>query len=314
MTGKVDRSFAAPMPATFARVPLYNGTGSKMRAADNRVISVLEQYKVQLADRYSEGEVKAIARTVFSERLGWDPAQLEIRKLEFLSESELLKVYLPLKRLRTGEPMQYVLGEVDFHGLRLGVAPGVLIPRPETEELVDHIVMHVGSPSRILDIGTGSGCIALALKRAFPRSEVVATDVSPAALAMARRNAKQNELSVQLVQHDIHRDDLAALGRFDLIVSNPPYVPRTEEGFLSAQVLEHEPHLALFVEDEDPLLFFRTIGTKAKEVLTSGGWLWFEGHWLHAPEVGELLAGMGYRSVEVLVDLSGNHRFIRAQR
>lgn len=285
-----------------------------MRAADNRVASVLEQYKAQLADRYSEGEVRAIARTVFSERLGWDPAQLEIRKLESLSESELLKVYLPLKRLRAGEPMQYVLGEVEFHGLRLSVAPGVLIPRPETEEQVDHIYRYGGRPSRILDIGTGSGCIALALKRGFAQADVVATDVSKAALAIARRNAEQNEIGVELIAHDILKDDLAALGQFDLIVSNPPYVPRGEEGSLSDQVREHEPHLALFVEDEDPLLFYRTIGRKAKEVLASGGWLWFEGHWLHAPAVGELLTGMGYGAVEVIKDLSGNHRFIRAQR
>ncbi|MEO8588309.1 MAG: peptide chain release factor N(5)-glutamine methyltransferase [Flavobacteriales bacterium] len=285
-----------------------------MRTPDNRVVSVLEQYQAQLADRYSAGEVKAIVRTVFHERLGWDVSQMEIRKFGSLSESELLKVYLPLKRLRAGEPMQYVLGEVDFHGLRIGVGPGVLIPRPETEEMVDHIVRYDPGPSRVLDIGTGSGCIGLAVKRAFPNATVLATDVSPVALEIARRNGALNDLEVEWVLHDILKEDPTSLGRFDLVVSNPPYVPRAEEMGLSEQVRDHEPHLALFVEDEDPLLFYRVIATKAKDVLVEGGHLWFEGHWFHAAGVGALLAELRYTSVEVLNDLSGNQRFIHARR
>lgn len=285
-----------------------------MRIADNRVVSVLEQYHAQLAERYSESEVRAITHTVFCERLGWDRSQIELRKFESLSESELLKVYLPLKRLRAGEPMQYVLGEVEFHGLRLSVAPGVLIPRPETEELVDHIVRSGIMPSSILDIGTGSGCIALALKRALPNARVVGTDVSAVALAIAQRNAERNGLEVDWLLHDILLDDLSPVGQFELVVSNPPYIPRAEEPTLSSQVREHEPHLALFVEDEDPLLFFRTIAAKAKEVLIPGTRIWFEGHWLHAPAVGTVLEEMGYTAVEVMSDLSGHPRFIRAQR
>jgi release factor glutamine methyltransferase len=170
------------------------------------------------------------------------------------------------------------------------------------------------TPTRILDIGTGSGCLALALKRAFPSAEVVATDVSQVALAIAVENAHRNGLEVEFVKHDVLNDDLTALGSFDLVVSNPPYVPRAEEASLTDQVRKHEPHVALFVEDADPLLFYRTIGSKVLDHLTSRGWLWFEGHWLHAPGVGGLLAGMGYSAVEVLKDLSGNHRFIRARR
>ncbi len=288
--------------ATFARV----------RTRDNRVVSVLEQYTSQLADQYSEGEVKAIARAVFSDRLGWDRSQMEMRKFESLSESELLKVYLPLKRLRAGEPMQYVLGEVDFHGLRLQVAPGVLIPRPETEEMVDHIVGSGIAPSRVLDIGTGSGCIALALKRAFPGARVRGTDVSPIALEIAKRNAALNALDVEWIQHDITTEELT--GVFDLVVSNPPYVPRAEESSLAAQVRDHEPHLALFVDDEDPLLFYRTIGEKAIRVLAGGADLWFEGHWAYSRDVGRLLTEIGFASVRVMDDLSGNPRFIHARR
>lgn len=276
------------------------------------MVSVLEQYSSQLAEQYSEVEVKAIARAVFSDRLGWDRSQIEIRKFESLSESELLKVYLPLKRLRAGEPMQYVLGEVDFHGLRLQVAPGVLIPRPETEEMVDHIVRSGIAPSCVLDIGTGSGCIALALKRAFPGAHVRGTDVSPIALEIAKGNAALNDLDVEWLQQDITTEELA--GVFDLVVSNPPYVPRAEESSLSAQVRDHEPHLALFVDDEDPLLFYRTIGEKAIRVLGAGADLWFEGHWAHVRDVGRLLTGIGFDFVEVMDDLSGNPRFIHARR
>lgn len=276
------------------------------------MVSVLEQYTSQLADLYSVGEVRAIASAVFADRLGWDRAQMEIRKFESLSESELLKVYLPLKRLRAGEPMQYVLGEVDFHGLRLQVGPGVLIPRPETEELVDHIVRSGITPSQVLDIGTGSGCIALALKRAFPGARVQGADVSSVALEIARRNAALNGLDVEWIAHNITTDELA--GSYDLIVSNPPYVPRTEEASLTVQVRDHEPHLALFVDDEDPLLFYRIIGAKAFRVLGDGGHLWFEGHWAHSHDVGQMLTRIGFASVQVMDDLSGNPRFIHAQR
>ena len=283
-----------------------------MRTPDNRVASVLEQYRSQLAEQYSESELKAITRAVFNDRLGWDRSQMEIRKFESLSESELLKVYLPLKRLRAGEPMQYVLGEVDFHGLRLRVGPGVLIPRPETEEMVDRIVRSGIAPSRILDIGTGSGCIAIALKRAFPNAMVQATDVSSVALEIARHNGQLNHLEVEWTLHDIMREEI--VGPRDLIVSNPPYVPRAEEASLTTQVRDHEPHLALFVDDADPLLFYRAIGEKAKRVLDPGGHLWFEGHWTHSRDAGGVLSEMGFASVEVMNDLGGNPRFIHARR
>ncbi len=284
-----------------------------MRTADNRVRTLVGLYGTSLAGQYSSGEVKAIVRAVFDHALGWDASQLELRLDEALSESELIKVYAPMERLRAGEPLQYVLGRVHFHGLELEVGPGVLIPRPETEELVQNIIEEGSVPARILDIGTGSGCIALALKRAFPSATVIAIDSSEEALTIAQRNALRNDLDVEWIQADVLSASFA-LPPADLIVSNPPYVPRNEEASLSPQVREFEPHRALFVDDRDPLLFFHVIAKLAVKALPAGGRLFFEGHYIHAPAVEELLWSMDYREVSIESDLSGNPRFIRAER
>lgn len=285
-----------------------------MRVGSNTVEAVLDQYQRDLSALYPAGEVRAIACAVFHDRLGWDAGELMLNRTNALSESELLRVYMPLKRLRAGEPLQYVLGEVEFHGLHVQVDASVLIPRPETEELVDLIIRsRESAPARILDVGTGSGCIALALKHAFPVSTVIGLDVSKAAIDVAERNAAANGLSVEWRVFDVLQEELPA-GRYDLVVSNPPYVPRSEEQDLSPNVREHEPHLALFVDDVDPLLFYRVIGRKALHQLTPSGQLWFEGHYIHSPAVGELLKGMGYSDVQVIKDLSGAPRIIRAVR
>lgn len=285
-----------------------------MRVADNRVISVLSQYREQLGGLYPEGEVKAIVRTVFQERLGWDVAQMEVRKFGSLSESDLLKVYLPLTRLRAGEPIQHVLGHVYFHGLRLRVTPDVLIPRPETEELVEHITSGGFVPTRIVDIGTGSGCIALALKQAFPGASVTGIDISERALEVAASNARLHALGVEFVRADVLDPSWCLPAGTDLVVSNPPYIPRSEEDTLPAHVRAREPYIALFTPDDDSLVFHRAIAAKAIDALPAGGHLWFEGHWKHAPSVGELLSLLGPTSVEVIKDLSGNDRFIHAVR
>ncbi|MFT3885306.1 MAG: peptide chain release factor N(5)-glutamine methyltransferase [Flavobacteriales bacterium] len=284
-----------------------------VRVASNTVEAVLEQYQRDLGTLYERGEVRAIAASVFFDRLGWDAGEVMVNRASALSESELLKVILPLKRLRKGEPLQYVLGSTDFHGLRIGVDRHVLIPRPETEELVDLAIRaQEAPPRRILDIGTGSGCIALALKKAFPAAEVTGMDVSAEALRCASGNGKDLGLDVHWLQADILSPEVA-LPAADLVISNPPYIPQAEEAAMHANVLEHEPHLALFVPDADPLLFYRAIARKALVALPPGGQLWFEGHFLHAPAVAELLRGLGYGSVNVFPDLSGQPRIIRGK-
>ena len=282
--------------------------------ATNTVDAVLHQYQQELAALYAKGEIRAIACAVFYDRLGWDASEIMINREASLSEGELLEVYVPLKRLCTGEPLQYVLGHTEFHGLRIAVDPSVLIPRPETEELVDLIIRsRREGPKRILDIGTGSGCIALVLKKAFPEAEVVGIDASPKALATAKRNEQANGLDVVWMQKDV-LDLNDPIDPCDLIVSNPPYVPRSEEASLAANVREHEPHLALFVEDIDPLLFYRVIAQRALTLLPAGGELWFEGHHIHTPAVGRMIEGLGFGAVRVLQDLSGAPRFIHAVR
>jgi len=284
-----------------------------MRVASNTVNAVLDQYQHDLGALYPASEVRAIAAAVFHHTLGWDLIRLLMDREAALSESELLRVYMPLKRLRTGEPLQYVLGETGFHGLTIGVDPSVLIPRPETEELVDLVHRSGIRPSRILDIGTGCGCIALALKKVFPEAQVTGIDVSEQALLRAMDNGRRNALEVTWLLGDALQADLQ-LPAADLIVSNPPYVPRSEEASLGPHVRAHEPHLALFVDDADPLLFYRAIAVKALDALPSGGALWFEGHHLHSPAVAGLLGQLGYREAECIKDLSGSPRFVRATR
>lgn len=285
-----------------------------MPVAPNTVDDVLKHYQGDLAALYPKSEIRAITCAIFQDRLGWDASHLMLNRQVSLSEGELLKVCLPLERLRTGEPLQYILGHIDFHGLRILVTPSVLIPRPETEELVELIIRsRTEAPERILDIGTGSGCIALALKKAFPEAYVAGIDTSADALDTAERNASASGLSVEWKKIDV-LDVGVELGSADLIVSNPPYIPRSEEASLSVNVREHEPHLALFVEDVDPLLFYRVIAQRALTLLPARGELWFEGHHTHTPAVGRMLEDLGYSAVRVLLDLSGSPRFIHARR
>lgn len=285
-----------------------------MRVADNTVGSVLDLYRSELAELHGAREATAMARSVFQEALGWDMAQLEWRKMETLSESELIKVYSPLTRLRAGEPLQYVLGHVRFMGLSLRVGPDVLIPRPETEEMVDMICNQGQAFKKIVDVGTGSGCIALALKKRFPMAEVIGLDISEGALRIARANAVSNGMDVRWEQCDVLLPGRSFPDGCDLVVSNPPYVPRSEEVTLAPHVRDHEPHGALFVDDADPVLFYRAIGEKAMPALRPGGELWFEGHHLYTREAASALRSIGYSDVVVIDDLSGSNRFIRAVR
>jgi release factor glutamine methyltransferase len=282
-----------------------------VQIAGNTVGAVLAAYVQRLAPRYDRPEALAMARIVFAERLGWDRARLEQARSEALSESELLKVYLPIKRLAAGEPLQYILGTVHFHGLQLSVAPGVLIPRPETEELVELIATSGLQPRCIMDIGTGSGAIALALKQQFSGARVIGVDVSPVALEQAQANGVRTGLSVEWMQLDVLGPAFSVPQECDLVVSNPPYIPFAERDSLAEHVKDHEPALALFVNDADPLLFFRVIAAAAADRSCA---LWFESHRDHADAVAAMLEGTGWLNVSVHEDISGAPRFISARR
>jgi release factor glutamine methyltransferase len=285
-----------------------------MRVATNTVGSLLDLYRSELTPIFGSSEARAVVRFVFEHAFGWDQSQLEANRTIALSESELLKVYAPLTRLRMGEPLQYVLGHVRFMGMNIGVAPGVLIPRPETEEMVDLILRSGRTYTSVLDVGTGSGCIALALKKHAPNATVHGMDVSAEALSIAQRNADRLGLAVEWLHQDVLDPSATLPGRLDLVVSNPPYVPRSEEASLDPHVREHEPHLALFVDDADPLLFYRIIAQRAWDLLVPEGELWFECHYRYAEAVADMVNAQGFSGVRLLHDLSGSPRFIRAHR
>ena len=234
------------------------------------------------------------------------------------SESELDRLALSASKLSAGEPLQHVLGQAWFDGMVLRVTPDVLIPRPETEELVVWMAEKLASIServpRALDWCTGSGCIALSLKKRVPRAKVDAWDVSEPALEVARANAVDQDLQVATGAHDL-LDASRPSAPFHLVVSNPPYIPAAERADMHARVVDHEPGLALFVPDEDPLLFYRALERWCDEGgLADQGWLGMECHHAHAGDVAALLVETGrWKHVEILKDLQGRQRHVVAR-
>ena len=261
---------------------------------------------------YGRPEALRIARTIVGERCGIsysallaDPAEpLEMDGAEELAE-----------QLRSGRPLQYILGRAEFCGMEFSVREGCLIPRPETEELILNIRIGGQRPASILDAGTGSGCIAIALKRLFPEAAVTAVDLSEDALGIARENARQLGAEIELRQADAFDLDREFAGRtFDLIVSNPPYIPRCEEAEMRINVTRFEPREALFVPDDDPLCFYRAIGRAALKLLAPGGSLWFELHETWAEACRDLLVGMGFDRTELFRDLNDKPRMLWSRR
>lgn len=226
--------------------------------------------------------------------------------------------------LKQEKPIQYILGEAWFYGLKFKVNENTLIPRSETEELVEWIIESVKSKYEsekinILDIGTGTGCIPISLKSNLPEAEVFAIDVSEKALEVANQNAKDNNVKINFIQTDILKvDDLLSLRaesrsltKFDIIISNPPYVRNLEKEEIKKNVLNYEPHLALFVEDNDALLFYRKIAQLAKESLQPNGLLFFEINQYLGKETVELLENLGFKNIKLRKDLKGNYRMIK---
>ncbi len=265
-----------------------------------------------LATVYEAGEARSIARIVFEDAFGVRNFQRSDR----LAPVQLTRLRTMQSRLLAMEPVQYVVGQADFFGMTLKVDNRVLIPRQETEELVEWILatQKIPAAAAVLDIGAGSGCIALALKKHRPAWEVEALDRSSEALSLARENAGALDLEVSFREWDIlDRQKWPQLPRFDLIVSNPPYIAREEEALVGKNVLDHEPEMALFVEGEDPLLFYRAIAGFGRRRLTEGGYLFFELNAFNADRVAALVAGQGFADVAVRKDLNGKQRMLRAR-
>ncbi len=266
----------------------------------------------ELTPRMGSGEARSVARLFLEDLFGYRPGN---RPRE-LTQDEQILAWASINRLKAGEPIQYVTGIADFYGLRLRVSPAVLIPRPETEELVEWILEEnaPGTQVQCLDVGTGSGCIILALAAKRPGWGCFGTDISQDALDIATANREELDLRVVFTQSDA-RGPLPYPGEgLDIIVSNPPYIPPSERSRMGPSVLTHEPELALFVPEDDPLLFYRHIAEQGKALLVRGGRLYLETNEFNHKDVVLLLEELGYGAVAGRQDLQGKQRMVRAVR
>ena len=286
-----------------------------------------EELWQQLTDRYDTGEAKAIVRYLMEIRYGLSMTDILCGKVDSLPEDEL---GILLSRLKQAEPVQYVTGVAEFGGLRFHVTKDVLIPRPETYELCQWVIEDVQNRSEqgrigILDIGTGSGCIAITLAKKIPHSEVTAWDISVDALRVAEENARLSDVHVTFEQHDILSHPSSLLpppsslishpsSKWSTIVSNPPYICPSEKATMSRNVIDYEPHLALFVPEEDPLLFYRSIAQYAIGVLPNNGTLYFEINPTYVTPLQKMLVTIGFQQVTVREDQFGKQRFMKAIR
>jgi release factor glutamine methyltransferase len=285
---------------------------------------VFEDYK-QLNNIYDGNETEALTLLVISEIAGLSKASIKAFPERELSAAQSQQLQSILTRLQTGEPVQYILGETEFYGLPFKVNPSVLIPRPETEELVEWILEVCGGPfaesseqfnGSILDIGTGSGCIAISLKKNLPGAQVSAVDISETALQTAKANAALNKVEVHFVHNDI-LDWRAQATKFDvynLIVSNPPYVTPHDKQQMHTNVTDHEPHSALFVSEDDPLLFYNSIADFALLKLTPNGLLFFEINENYGKQTVDMLGKKGFTDISLRQDMSGRDRMIKAAK
>lgn len=274
----------------------------------------------QLSALYGIDEAKSLAWLSISYVCQINRIQFLNQKNEILAEAQETSLLQILEELRIGKPLQYVLGETEFYGLSFKVNPSVLIPRPETEELVDWIVKEIRHQNKadkslkILDIGTGSGCIPVALKKNIPEAEVWAIDISPNALKTASENAILNQTDVRFFQADILNLDEKEIqnSKYSILVSNPPYVTLAEKEQMHTNVLEHEPHTALFVPDNDPLIFYQAIADFAAKHLQKDGLLFLEINENLGLQTLEMLKSKGFNNCELRKDLRGKDRMIKA--
>ncbi len=272
----------------------------------------------RIATSYEDGEARAIARILIEELFGLSYTDIVCGATDQLSADDTLRLDTAVRRIEQGEPLQHVLGYADFCGNHFGVNASVLIPRPETEWLVDEgeRLMNDASnatpsaPKRILDIGTGSGCIAISLKLRLGEAYVEAWDISEEALRTAESNAKALKAEVAFCKRDALRAE-ESVAPWDLIVSNPPYICDSERADMDDNVLLHEPHTALFVPDDDPLRFYRAIARYALHSLSNGGSLLFECNTRYAEATGEMMREMGFEDVTVNDDCFGLPRFVK---
>ena len=279
----------------------------------------------RLTPLYETNEAKAIIRWVLDVRFGLSMADILCGKINEISANDQKELEETIQRLEKGEPVQYIIGETYFCGRQFHVAPGVLIPRPETEELCHWIVEKTGVRRQesgdccILDIGTGSGCIAITLALEMPEAKVTAWDISDEALRIAQENAQALGAEVFFEKQDILNHSLSTFlfplsSKYSLIVSNPPYIQPKERDGMAKNVLDYEPHQALFTPEDQPIIFYQRIGDFAWQSLKTGGELYFELNPLTAHEVSDYLHHLGFSDIEIRQDQFGKQRFLKATK
>jgi release factor glutamine methyltransferase len=278
-----------------------------------RLNEIKQALKKQLEGQFESVELNPILSILIEHITGWDQLQQVLHKDNAISEAQALDFETAATELLAGRPIQYITSKAWFMGEAYTVSEQVLIPRPETEELVDWVIEYAaikGKALRILDIGTGSGCIAIALKKALPEATVTAIDISTSAIKIAEGNATTLKAEIEFIALDILNTAFLP-GQYDVIISNPPYIPMQEMKNMELQVTDHEPNIALFVPDEDPLVFYKAIARLAKLHLSSNGQLFFEIHYDQGDTMIELLDEMHFHA-ELRTDLFGKDRMIRA--
>ncbi|MCH8902934.1 MAG: peptide chain release factor N(5)-glutamine methyltransferase [Bacteroidetes bacterium] len=283
------------------------------------IVEIINDYKTRLVDIYTAREAANITFIVTKKLSNYSRTEYAIHKKIIVDEEKQAEYHRFLNRLLKHEPVQYVLGETEFLGLTLKVNKHVLIPRPETEELVLWIVDDINaaatSPKKILDIGTGSGCIAIGLKHNLANVEVDAMDKFSKALEIAEKNAKSNKQKINFFASDLLSDDpLPVSYKYDLIVCNPPYIPSYERDLLELNVIKYEPHAALFTNSDDPLIYYKAVINLCNKYLKYGRPLYFEVNENMAGEVADLMNKYNFEEIEITKDLSGKERMVRGEK
>ena len=285
-----------------------------IKITDNTLKSLRNYFRSKLDSVFDKKETDAFFYRGLSHYLNIDRVSFIADPERTISESDILKFRHLAKELLKNKPIQYIFGETDFLGLKIKVNEHVLIPRPETEEMVSDIISKVKEPTTIIDFCTGSGCISLALKNHFIDAQVVGVELSESALQIAKKNAAGNNLLVEFIKDDILNVDLK-YPKADLIVSNPPYVTEAEKNLMQANVLDYEPPMALFVPDNDPLLFYKEIIQLAVDNLNDGGWLFMEINEKFGDDILALMMKAGIsNNLNLNIDLNGKPRWVFGQK
>lgn len=280
----------------------------------SNLLSDVEAFvKKELSTHYSSGEIEHFCQYLFEEFSEISKNDRLTKKKIYIPESEIIKYSNAIRKLKAEMPIQYIVGKANFYGFDFFVDKSVLIPRPETEELVEWICQELTTipEAKILDIGTGSACIPIVLAKKNQKTSITAVDISHDALKIATKNADFHQANIQFMQADALKPSSLPHEKFDIIVSNPPYVRDSEKSSMHRNVMDYEPHLALFVDDNDPLIFYKNIAEYAFQHLSENGKLFFEINEAFAEECKELMKQIGFSEIEVRRDMRGKERMLK---